>query len=241
MKSLPLPFLAATLFAASLTPAPAVISWVGGANTDIFDEANWDLSGSAVTTINPNVSIPDDVMIGPGPFTNNPVIPELAGQQRFQLGDGHVLTVTGASTLLSVAGNDGVGGAPGTTNGPTVNVMAGSAFNPFFVVNDVTVNIDAGSTATFGGGGNPINLSTVDLEVGAVLSFLAETPAAYRTEHLSKTTVDGIAAAEGVNITIAAFNGATGSQITAIPEPATSVLAAIALGWAALLRRRRSR
>jgi hypothetical protein len=150
--------------------ASATISWVGGDSADIFDEANWDLSGSGVASLDPDVSIDDDVIIGPGPFTNSPQIPELDGQQRFQLADGRSLTLSGGGTVLSVAGNDGVGGAPGTSDGPTVLVLDGAAFNPFFVVNDVKIQISAFSTATFGGGGNPINLSTIDLLPGATLS-----------------------------------------------------------------------
>jgi hypothetical protein len=216
--------------------ASANVIWVGGSSTDVFEEANWDLSGSAVTIVDPNVSIMDDVLIGPGPFANDPVIPDVSGQQRLQLGDGYTLTVD--SALLSVAGNDGVGGEPGSANGPTVDVINGAQFNPFFVVNDVLVNIDAVSSATFGGGGNPINLSTLDLTPGASLAFLAEDPAAYVAEHLSKTFVSGSPAVDGVNITIAS-DGAAGSVITAIPEPSSLVLACLAA--LVLLGRRRRR
>ena len=112
-------------------------------------------------------------------------------------------------------------------------------FDPFFVVNDVLVNIGGTSTATFGGGGNPINLSTVDLTPGAVLSFLAETPDAFRTEHLSKTFVSGAPAIEGDNITIA-DDGAAGSIITAIPEPSSMVLALLAFLSLPFLSRKKS-
>ena len=230
-------FCAVTLVCALLpVAAQAEITWVGGTSTDIFDEANWDLSNSSVTVIDPNVTISDDAVIGPGPFANDPVIPEVPNQQRFQLDDGKTLTLDSVS--LTVAGNDGVGGVPGTSNGPSVDVIGGGQFDPFFVVNDVLVNIDAMSTATFGGGGNPINLSTLDLTPGAVLSFLAETPDAYRTEHLSKTFVAGAPAMEGVNITIA-DDGAAGSIITAIPEPSSMVLAL--LGMITLLGIRRKK
>lgn len=224
------------LCAISSVAAQAEITWVGGASTDIFDEANWDLSNSSVTVIDPNVTISDDAVIGPGPFANDPVIPEVPNQQRFQLDDGKTLTLD--SVTLTVDGNDGVGGVPGTADGPKVDVIGGGQFDPFFVVNDVLVNIDDVSSATFGGGGNPINLSTVDLTPGAVLSFLNETPDAYRTEHLSKTFVLGAPAIEGANITIAG-DGAAGSIITAIPEPSSMVLATF--GMLALLSFRRKK
>ena len=226
----------AALWIAFPVTAQAEIVWLGGVSNDIFDEANWDLTNSMVTLIDPNVSIPDDALIGPGPFANDPVIPEVDGQQRFQLDDGKLLTLQGVS--LTAAGNDGVGGAAGTTDGPTVMVLDGAQFDPFFVVNDVMVNIDDTSTATFGGGGNPINLSTVDLSPGAVLAFLNETPDAYRTEHLSKTTVLGVAADEGINVLIDS-DGATGSVITAIPEPSSIVLAALGLLSLLSFRRRK--
>ncbi|MCA9169742.1 MAG: hypothetical protein KDB23_18840, partial [Planctomycetales bacterium] len=98
--------------------AQGQLVWVGGVSTDMFDVANWDLSATAVTTLAPNVSVSDNVLIGPGPFANNPIIPELDAQQRFQLDDGYSFTLDGAT--LGVAGNDGVGGATDTTNGPTV-------------------------------------------------------------------------------------------------------------------------
>ena len=74
-------------------PAQAEITWTGSVSTDIFDEANWDLSNSSVTTIDPNVTISDDAVIGPGPFANDPVIPQVPNQQRFQLDDGKTLTL----------------------------------------------------------------------------------------------------------------------------------------------------
>jgi hypothetical protein len=215
--------------------ASADIIWVGGTSVDVFDEANWDLSASAVTLIDPNVSIMDDVVMGPGPFTHDPVIPEVSAQQRLQLGDGYTLTVD--NTVLSAAGNDGVGGRADSSDGPTVNVLNGAQFNPFFIVNDVQLNIDAFSSATLGGGGNPINLSIVDLAPGATLAFLNEDPAAYIAEHLSKTFVNGVPAVEGGNILVAS-DGASGSVITAIPEPSTFVLACLA-AVAMLVRRRR--
>ena len=228
-------FCIVALVCAVSATAHAEITWVGGTSSDIFDESNWDLSSSTVIFIDPNVTIEDDAVIGPGPFANDPIIPELPGQQRFQLGDGKTLTLDSVS--LTVAGNDGVGGAPGTTDGPSVDVIGGGQFDPFFVVNDVLVNIDAVSTATFGGGGNPINLSTVDLTPGAVLSFLAETPDAFRTEHLSKTFVTGAPAMEGVNITIVGDGGA-GSMITAIPEPSAIVLVLLGIFSLSIFRRK---
>ena len=230
-------FAFATLLALLALPAHSAIVWTGATSTDIFDESNWDLSGSTVTTIDENVSIDDDVFIGAAadPFANTPVIPDLAGQVRFQLADARVLTIDGGT--LDIAGNDGVGGAPGTTNGPAVAVLGGGAFNPFFIVNDVSLSVDGSSTATFNGGGNPINISTVDLAPGAEFTFGNETPEAFTNEHLSKFSVNGAAAVIDGNITLAS-NGGTGSVINAIPEPSSMVMLGLA-AFGAIFRRRR--
>ena len=221
----------AAITAATVCSSHAAVVWTGAADTDIFNDANWDFSGSGVSTISSNTSIADDVLIANG----NVTIPNQAGQVRFQIGDGFSLTVDNSTLAPVGGGNDGVGGMPGST-GVTVNVINGSNFNPFFVVNQVQVNIDASSSATFGGGGNPINLSTIDLSPGGTLAFLLEDPTEFTNEHLSKLTVNGQPAVDGVNIQIAAAG--SGSVITVIPEPATATLAGLA-GLGLLLRRRR--
>ena len=83
-----------------------------------------------------------------------------------------------------------------------------------------------------------VNISTINLTFGSTLSFRAETPAAFRGEHLGKITVNGVPAVDGVNIEIAPFNGASGSLITAIPEPSSTVLLGFA-GIALVFRRRK--
>lgn len=228
--------LATPLIAALLTlPSNATVVWVGSTSTDVFEDSNWDLTGSAVAAVDENVSIEDDVFIGAGPFTNNPIIPDLGGQVRLQLADAKTLTLDGGT--LDIAGNDGVGGAPGTSNGPAVLVLGGGAFNPFFIVNGVSLSVDGSSSATFNGGGNPVNISTVDLAPGATFTFGNETPTAFTDEHLSKFTVNGAPAVIGSNINLV-DNGGTGSVITAIPEPSSVLLLGLA-GFGAIFRRRR--
>ncbi|MCB1095608.1 MAG: PEP-CTERM sorting domain-containing protein [Verrucomicrobiae bacterium] len=225
------------LLTVSALSSHASIVWVGTTSSDVFDESNWDLSGSLVTTIDENVSIEDDVFIGAGPFSNAPVIPDLAGQVRFQLADAKMLTLDGGS--LVAAGNDGVGGAPGTVNGPAIAILGGGSFNPFFIVNGVSLTIDGASSATMNGGGNPINLSTVDLAPGATFTFGGETPEAFTAEHLSKFSVNGAPAVIDGNIKLVS-DGAIGSIVTAVavPEPSSAVLLTLA-GLGVLIRRRR--
>ena len=191
---------------------------------------------ATVTAIDPNVTIDDDVV-----FQNATVtITDVAAQQRFQVGNGFIVTVDNSSIVA--VGNDGIAGPvgsalPGGTAGPIINVVNGSSFEPFFIFQGVNLSIDGTSTATHRGGGNPINVSVVDLAPGAVVTFPAETVAAFNAEHLGKYTVNGVSAAEGVNITIAS-DGNVGSVITAIPEPSSFLLVGLA-GLGLMLRRRK--
>ena len=93
----------------------------------------------------------------------------------------------------------------------------GSSYESYFIVNGVQMNVDATSSATFGGPGNPVNISAINLEPGASLTFLRETIDAFNTEHLSKITVGGEPAEEGVNYTIES-DGAEGCVITTISD-----------------------
>jgi len=195
-------------FAGCLLPAAhADIVWVGAVSNDIFDEANWDLSQSSVTTVDPNVSIDDDVVIrnAPGPVE----IPSQPNQMRFQLASGRRLILDGSR--LVALDNDGVGSTPGGSI--DIEVIAGASFEPYFVVNGSAVDIDATSAAVFGGPGDPVNGSTVDITDGALLRFLAESPSEFIAEHLSKVTVDGMPAILGQNLAVAG-DGMGGCTVT---------------------------
>ena len=178
----------------------------------MFDESNWDLSGSSVTVIDPNVTIQDNVVVvgAPAPLE----IPDLTGQQRFQVGDGFTITLDGSSWVA--LNNDGIGGEPGTVAGPLLNVRNGGHLGVYFIVNRVHLDLDATSTATFGGPGAPLNASTVDLTSGSVLAFVNETVTDYVTEHLPDTTVDDAPAVVGTNLTVVS-DGAVGCVVTVIP------------------------
>lgn len=193
--------------------SPADIIWTGAVSNDIFDEANWDLSNSAVTAVDPNVSIDDNVWIVNAP---SPVeIPDLPGQGRFQVGDGFVMTIDGSSVIE--LGNDGIGGAPATSVGPKLSVIGGGKLRSFFITNRVDLDLAVLSSATFDGGATPINGSTVNLTAGATLIFSDETVADYINEHLNKTTVDGAIAVVGGNLQVVSDGGA-GCIVTVVPQ-----------------------
>ncbi|MCH2026847.1 MAG: hypothetical protein MK172_14020, partial [Verrucomicrobiales bacterium] len=204
------------LFKSSLI---AEIVWTGANGADIFDEANWDLSNSLVDIIDPNVSIEDDVVIADATVE----IPQVSAQQRFQVGSGFTITVDNSNIILSGGSNDGIGGPNGSRlpagpAGPTLDIKNGSSVKVFFIVNGVQMNIDETSEVIFGGGGNPVNNSVIDMQDGSTLTFENETIDAFNSEHLRKITVDGDPAEEGINMLIG--TGVDGfTTITAEADP----------------------
>ena len=212
------------------------VTWTGNVGTDIFDGSNYSGLPNGLV-LGPNVTVEDDIT-----FSNATVtIPQVSAQQRFQVARGFAMTVDGSNFSLTGGSNDGIGGVPGSKlpagpAGPTLNIINGSSLEAFFIVNGVQMYVDGTSSVTLGGGGNPVNISSIDLDTGATLSFTRETIAQFNAEHLSKITINGTAAQEGLNFTIDAL-GAAGSTITAIPEPSAGLLGAI--GCIVLLLRRR--
>ncbi len=203
----------ASLLAVLAAPAAADIVWTGAVSNDIFDEANWDLSNSTVTIVDPNVSVDDDILIM---NAASPVeLSDISGQGRFQIGNGYTLTVD--ASVLNTVNNDGVGGAPGASLGPNVVVRNGGSFNTFFITNHTILDVTSGCSATFGGGATPINASAVNITAGATLAFTDETPAAYINEHLNKTTVDGAPAVVDGNVQVVS-DGAAGCIVTVIGQ-----------------------
>lgn len=207
------------LFALTAVDARADIVWTGAVDDDIFNEANWDLSGSTVTAIDPNVTIDDDVVIANAAV---PVVfPDIPSQVRFQLADTRTLTIDNSTVL--VANNDGFGGVPGTTNGPTVQLLNGAHLTTFFIVYRLTLDVTPGCTAVLGGGGAPINGAWVNLSGGTLLSFTNETVADFLNEHLTRITVDWAPAVVDDNITVVG-DGAAGCVVNVI-SPVTSFCA----------------
>jgi hypothetical protein len=193
--------------------AQADIRWTGAVDKDIFREANWDLSASTVTAVNPNQTINDNIVITGGSVE----IPDLPGQVRFQVGDGFTLTLD--QSTLTALGDDGVGGISGTSAGPWVILAGGAEFDPQFITNGVRLLFGPLCSADFGGGANPINLSKMKLTPSAVLAFKNETVADYIAEHLFKTSVDSAPAQVGVNVQVLS-DGGTGCVVSVItPYP----------------------
>jgi len=199
-------------------PAGADVFWTGATSNDIFDETNWDLTQSTVTVIDPDVTIDDDVYIVNAAATVE--IPNNGGgQSRFEVGDGFTLTIDNSTVM--VLGNDGIGGAPGTSSGPVVQLLNGASITVFFITHSTDLQVGTGCMAAFLGANTPINGSTVDLTSDTWLHFVNETVADYIAEHLKRTTVDGAPAVVDVNVGVMT-DGAVGSIVSAISQVGTN-------------------
>jgi hypothetical protein len=200
------------------SPSGADIFWTGTTSNDIFDETNWDLTQSTVTVIDPNVTIDDDVYIVNATATVE--IPNNGGgQSRFEVGDGFTLTIDDSSVI--VLGNDGIGGAPGTSAGPIVRLINGASITVFFIAHSTDLQVGTGCMAAFLGAATPINGSTVDLTANTWLHFVNESVADYIAEHLKRTTVDGAPAVVDVNVGVMT-DGSVGSIVSAISQVGTN-------------------
>ena len=201
-----------------VTPAGADIFWTGATSNDIFDETNWDLTQSTVTVIDLDVTIDDDIYIVNATATVE--IPNNGGgQNRFQVGDGFTLTID--NSIVTVLGNDGIGGAPGASAGPIVQLINGAGLTVFFITNSTDLQVGTGCMAAFLGAATPINGSAVDLTSNTWLHFVNETVADYIAEHLKKTTVDGAPAVVDVNVGVMT-DGSAGSIVSAISQVGTN-------------------
>lgn len=225
--------LIASLALAATATSQAVIVWNGGGdNSNFYDNANWDFSGSVETGMpasggNPSAATADDILIlgatineTSGAFTN------------IEIGDGLSVTLDGTSfRFTNNNGFTGLNDAGDVTS--TFNIINGSSFNAQFAAVGITVNVDSTSSIRFRGGGDPINSqveqTTINLAPGAQLTLAS---VAEFTEQGADIRVGGISFSDDPSIL--SLNGTTA---TAVPEPSSVVLMFVAgLG---LIRRRR--
>ena len=109
--------------------------------------------------------------------------------------------------------------------------------NAQFASVGIEINVDSTSSLTFRGGGDPINSqtekTTIVLQPGAQLTL--PTVAEF-TEQGADIVVGGITFAEDPSILT--FSGTTATAIAAVPEPSSSLLAALGLVGLTIRRRK---
>ena len=145
------------------------------------------------------------------------------------------ITLVFTDLVLDAASASFSGGINGGGIGTVVHLTNGSSWASTFITNMVEFHIDATSSMSLSGTGDPINSqtnpSTIHLEIGAqlTLSSFAEF-----SEHTGEIFVNGVSYA--ADPSILQFSGSTA---TAVPESSAPLLTAIAcFGWFARRRRK---
>lgn len=223
-------------FVATCLTASGVITWTGGGTeSNFYDSANWDFSGSPSSEMvagggNPSAGTDDDIII------TGATINESSGAfSNIEIGEGLEVTLDG--TLFTFTNNNGFTGLDNNNDVlATLNLLGGSSLSAQFAAIGITVNVDSTSSVSFRGGGDPINSqlekTTINLEPGAQLTL--PTVAEF-TEQGADIAVNGVTFADDPSILT--FSGTTATAVAVVPEPSSSLL--VALGALALLARRR--
>ncbi|MGI9457683.1 MAG: PEP-CTERM sorting domain-containing protein, partial [Aeoliella sp.] len=190
----------------------AVIVWTGAVDNDVRNDANYDFSGSTLTTLmdvienmgSTEPGVEDDLIYGNSGIA--PELPNAAGQVNYgSMAFG--ITFDNVVSTFAAGSNEGWRAA-------TVSLINGSQTRGFFYVSSA-VTVDSTSSIILDGPGNPVNLSTIDMAPGSVVTFTAEDLTAFNAEHLSKFTVNGDPLVDGDNATVVSDGGA-GTIVTAL-------------------------
>lgn len=182
---------AALVACATLATDAETLTWTGGGDGASFaDVANWagTPTGGAIDI----AALVDDFVIADPAAT--------------------VGGTGGVAQLSWVSGSGSLSMSAGTLNGATglrfttLDLSGGVMTRQFFL--EVTATVSGTAELRLNGGGNPLNLSTIEV-VGteARVVFVNETPDDFRGEHAGKMTFDGLPAIEGVTYEVVADGG----------------------------------
>ncbi|BDS07590.1 hypothetical protein NT6N_26300 [Oceaniferula spumae] len=220
------------IFAAATLSSQAVIVWTGASDSNPFNDANWDFSGSSVSNITPNGLILDDLTVSNVGFaaSGNAGV----GFSDFALGDGFSLTITGTS--FDLTGTDGFAGSGNDANTEIINLID-STSSIQYISQGIILNVDGTSSLTVRGGGDGINSQIADtrinLSTGGTLTMSS-------AAELDEQIGEGDIFVNGTQVTLgnkATLLSGTGATVTGIPEPSSTAL--LGLGGVALILRRR--
>jgi len=201
----------------------AGLLWTGGGDgVSVYQEANWQDTGTLLPppagSVDPNVAVNDTLIVNGG----TPGGPAGAGNSSNHL----VLGNSGAIEMT--AGTFRLGAGAGIRRG-TIDISGGALLAQFLAdgfsggtTNGPQTTLGGTGAITLYGGGTPINHgATIDFtSAAAQLNLLAETPAAFLSEHLGKIKVNSAPAADGINLSVVTDGGA-GSIVTALIPAAT--------------------
>lgn len=243
------------LFASTTThAATSAITWNGATSSDLFDESNWTLAGSATTfTIEPGVRWSTDtdntldiVLNSGAAATGGP-----GGNGNLRTDDGGAsvgaslssLTLDGDASLL-ITQLSGSGAITGTASSydPALRfpiTLNGTAVLQTAVLWGSSVTLNDASRYVFGATGTSLlQVSDIDFNSLDATVHAPQPPAYYLvTPHnnIDGMTVFGAAAVPGVNLFLL-DDGLGGTIFSPVPEPASMVL--LTAGCLALLRQR---
>lgn len=183
-------------------PAPGTYIWTaGGDGQSLFEEANWTENGDGstfITSIDPGVSVNQLLVVNSG----NPGGAGATGS--LDLGTGS-LTSNSGTLRLNLGVDHRIKDGPVSVAGGTV-VAEG--------IENVAATLSAG-LLELDAPGNPLLNSTINFTTAstATLALNNESPFEVLSEHLSKITINGQAAENGVNVRISG-DGSSGALVT---------------------------
>jgi hypothetical protein len=185
-------FSASLVAAMTLGANAETLTWTGAGDGASFGQAaNW--SGTPTGgTLDINALVDDFVIDDPAAVVGG------TG------GVAQLSWVTGSGSLTMSAGT--MTGATGLRY-TTLDFSGGVMTRQFFL--EVAAVVSGTAELRLNGAGNPLSASTVEVQgADASVVFINETPEAFRAEHLTKFTFDGLPPIEGVTFTVESDGGA---------------------------------